>query len=235
MCFMAAYAPGVLPDADRLVQGAKLNPHGFGWSVGLDEVHHSMTADTAIQSFLEARYYRPGEPAIFHARYATSSVPRGGPPKDETTAKQDTAGRPVITLANCQPLMLDDGSLLAHNGALFPVRGPLSDTRVFAQDFLPEWDLDSDRDRLELGELLGPNKLFFLRPGKAPVLLGERYGVWRPDGSWESNRDGEGISHTAAGQCGACGTPDPDLPEASMCDDCRLAYELRRDWLEAAR
>jgi hypothetical protein len=215
MCYLAVFPPRVMPKLDRLIAGSKVNPHGFGWSVGLDEVYHSLDASKAIFSFQRARDNCPNEPAIFHARYATGDSPH--------------------TLANCQPLMLDDGTLLAHNGGLFPVHGAESDTRVFAEDFLPRWDLDDDGDRRELGEIIAPNKMFILRPGKVPVLLGEKYGVWYPDGSWASNRDGDGGSHLAAGQCGACGTAVEDGPAASLCEACKIAYELRRDRLEGAR
>jgi hypothetical protein len=204
-----------MPSVPHLITGSQMNPHGFGWSVGLDEVYHSLDSAAAIGHFLEARQARPGEPAIFHARYATGDSPH--------------------TLANCQPLVLDDGTLVAHNGALFPVYGQESDTRVFAEQFLPEWNLDDAVDRLELGEILAPNKMFFLRPGKVPVLLGDKYGIWRPDGSWESNRDGEGFSHLAAGQCGSCGTAIEGGAYATMCERCQVVWQLRREVLEAAR
>ena len=117
MCYLAVYPPGVMPETEHLVNGASLNPHGCGWSVGTDEVYHATDWTSAIAYFATVRKARPDQWAMFHARYATGDSPH--------------------TLANCQPLALDDGSLLAHNGALFPVGGPESDTRVFAREFLP--------------------------------------------------------------------------------------------------
>lgn len=255
MCYMAVYPPGVMPYPDDLVNGSDLNPHGLGWCVGTDQVQHNLATlavnpssvlpDTthqlsgetlnpqgrgwprgqteygeskrgsiaAIDHFLEARRSRPYEPAVFHARYATGSP---------------------VTLANCQPLVLDDGTIVAHNGALFPVDGPESDTRVFAQHYLPHWNLDSEDDRRELRELLGRNKMVILRPGKTPVLLNDRLGVWRADGSWHSNFDYTGVSHLRAGVCGACGAEGLDSGPASMCVSCKGAYRDRRDALYAA-
>lgn len=255
MCYMAVYPPGVLPDPRHLHNGAKLNPHSYGWCVGTDQVQHSMgtlalnppsvTPDTspnlsgetlnpagivrlppwlpktldaarmAVGNFVTARAVRMSEPAVFHARYASPGSP--------------------VTLPNCQPVLLGDGTLVAHNGALFPVDGDESDTRVFAEKFLPQWDLDSPADRADLRDLLGPNKIVILRPGKTPLLLGDRKGVWRPDGSWHSNFDFAGVSHLRAGQCGACGTRVENGPRAGLCPDCQTAWLGRYAALEAAR
>jgi hypothetical protein len=215
MCYLYVLPGGVEAAEWRLIKGSEANPHGFGWSVGLREVYHTLDPEAAIAHFQAARRRKLYEPAIFHARYATGDSPH--------------------TLANCQPLVLDDGTLLAHNGGLFPVRGSESDTRVFTREFLPGWNLDDDMERLELGQIIAPNKMFILRPGKVPVLLGDKYGLWYPDGSWASNRDGDGGDHLAAGQCAACGTAVEGGEYASLCTGCQMAYDGRYAALQAAR
>jgi len=211
MCYLAAYPAGVMPVEEELENGVRLNPHGFGWSLGDDEVYRGLNAAAAMDAFLWGRRCGSADSdAIFHARYST--------------------GTPH-TLANCQPLALNDGTILAHNGALFPVSGDDSDTREFAEEYLPRWNLDSKADREELCSALGRNKMVIKRPGRPLLILNAGYGIWHADGSWHSNADYTGKSHLAADTCGACGYHVPGLPPASMCETCKGLYLQRRELL----
>jgi hypothetical protein len=214
MCYVAYYPPNVLPEPEHLLNGTQLNPHGFGWVIGFEESYRGTNADIAVGDFCRARVSNCGVPAIFHARWATGDSPH--------------------SLANCQPLTLDDGTVLAHNGGLFPVDSLRSDTRVFAREYLPYWNLDSDAERTDLEQLIGWNKVVILRPGKSAVILNDQQGIWETDGSWHSNADYTGVSHLRAGQCGACGMAVAGAAAASLCDDCDDAYLHRREELEAA-
>lgn len=214
MCSLSVYPPGVMPKLEHLANAAELNTHGYGWSIGLSEVYHSLPPCVCIPMFLKARRGAMDEPAMFHARYAT-----GG----------------ATSLANCQPLVLGNGTIVAHNGALFDVDGPESDTRVFAEEILPKWDLDSRADRSELAELVVPNKLVIMRPGKPPVMLNDRLGIWLEDGSWHSNEDFTGLDHKRAGVCAACGVPLPSELPAQACDGCFTRYAMRKTMLYASR
>lgn len=217
MCYMVYHPAHVQPDGEKLINGGALNPHGYGWTLGTDEVYHGMSLPIAVGSFVQARRGRWEVPAIFHARYATGNSPR--------------------TLANCQPLILEDGTVLAHNGGLFPVIDgePESDTRIFAEEFLPRWDLDSETDRAQLERLIGSNKMIILRPGKPDVFLNSHLGIWLPDGSWHSNSDYTGSSHLRAGQCSACGIPVPSVEAATLCPRCQADFEQRYVRLREAR
>lgn len=213
MCHLAVYPPGVMPKLEHLANAARLNEHGYGWSIGLAESYRSLPPCLCIPMFLKARRGAMDEPAMFWARYATAGA---------------------TSLANVQPLVLDDGSILAHNGGLFDVDGPESDTRVFARDILPRWDMDSYADRKELAELIYPNKIALFRPDKAPVVLNDRLGIWQ-DGAWHSNEDFTGLDHKRPGVCASCGVPvDSDQP-AQQCAKCQVRYAMRKAVLYDAR
>jgi hypothetical protein len=209
MCLISLYPPGVMPDEQHLANGAELNPDGFGFSVqtpdGPLHTAHSLHGDQMLDWFGEQRKLFPRGWAIFHSRYTTGSP---------------------VTVNNCQPVPLDDGSVLAHNGALFPTEGKRSDTRIFARDHLPHWDLAADLGDLE--NRLGRNKMVVLPPAGDPTVLNRHLGITLDDGTWHSNCDYTGTSHIAAEQCSACGKAVPGLPAARLCATCQGAYENRR-------
>lgn len=212
MCLVSFYDQGVMPDEEHLRHGVALNPHGAGFAIQGEEVFRTLNGTYAVHAFMQARKTAPWSRAVFHARYATGDSP--------------------VTLANTQPLILSDGSVLAHNGALFPVEGEASDTRVFAAEVLPAYDLKTDLTELE--QWLGRNKMVLLPAllSEDAVILNRHLGITLPDGTWHSNSDYTGVSHLAAGQCGACGTKLPGAAEASQCDDCTDAFHARRELLE---
>jgi hypothetical protein len=213
MCLISLYPPGVMPDEQHLTNGTQLNPDGFGFSMqqpaGWLSTRHDLYGPRLLGAFMLQRLRYPDGWAVFHSRYAT-----GGSP---------------VTVHNCQPVELDDGSVLVHNGALFPTEGTQSDTRVFARDHLPHWDLAADLGDLE--NRLGRNKMVVLPPAGEPTVLNRHLGVTLDDGTWHSNCDYTGTSHIAAERCSACGKAVPGLPAARLCATCQGAYENRRSIL----
>ena len=214
---MAYYPPYVPPNYSHLAEGAKLNTDGYGFAIGTGTLYHATDAAFAIRRFIRARHARWAEPAVFHARTAT--------------------GGSAVSLANCQPVPLDDGRVIAHNGALYPLvsDGDVSDTREFAATHLLDWDLHDEGDRQELERLIGWNKVVIFEAGREPVILNEQQGIWLADGSWHSNTDYAGVDHKRAGQCGACGVADESLPYASLCPSCQHGYNGRWQALEEGR
>ena len=217
MCYMAYYPPGVMPDYSHLAEGAKLNRDGYGFAVGTSVVCQMLNGPEAVTRFLSHRYAHMDEPALFHARTAT--------------------GGSAVSLANCQPFALDDGRVIAHNGAMYPLAwdGDVSDTREFAATHLLDWDLRDEGDRAGLERLIGHNKDVIFEAGREPLILNGHLGIWLEDGSWHSNTDYAGVDHKRAGQCGACGMADESLPQASLCPSCQRSYDGRWQALEEGR
>lgn len=183
MCLITYLPPGVMPAREHLENGAKLNPHGFGFAIGWSPFH-SMDREEAVGEFMARRAMRPDLPAMFHSRNAT--------------------GDSLHTLENCHPfpVFLDNSRLaaVAHNGYLFPHEGDSSDTAVFARDILPRYDLDDPAQKALLEARMGPNKAVVLR-GRKAHLLNAWQGEFLPDGTWHSNTDYLGVSHEVPGRC----------------------------------
>jgi len=118
--------PHVIPSREKLENSALNNPHGFGYAIALPKerriiTHRTMNPDECINMFLEERGKYPDGYAIWHARFATHGS---------------------NTVDNCHPFMVghDSDTYLAHNGVL-PIiedRSDRSDTRIFAEDLLPD-------------------------------------------------------------------------------------------------
>lgn len=127
MCMLCVVPPNVLPSKDKLIASALNNPHGFGFAIVVPQDKYiiserSMNADESINRFLELRARYPEGYALWHARYATHGS---------------------NTVENCHPFAVggDPSTYLAHNGIL-PVleyeNMDWSDTRIFAEDILPQ-------------------------------------------------------------------------------------------------
>jgi len=211
---MSFHPPGVMPVREHLENGAKLNPHGFGGVLLLPgetmTMFRSLDAGEAIGWFCAERDKHPQAYALFHSRYATGSP---------------------VTEENCHPLEVggDPATVVAHNGLMFhvePAEG--SDTRVFAGQILPNYDLRNWRQRLTLERRMGPNKavVFSSSPQRdAVTLLNSHLGVWAGD-VWHSNADYTGSGHICPGRCGTCGTKVG--PEEIICPACDAAAGRRR-------
>lgn len=224
MCLLSYYPPGSMPVREHLANGARFNPDGFGWAMlagedqgGLVSVRY-LDAATAISDFMAQRDCHPDAPMLFHSRHAT-----------------DTGA----TVANCHPFPLgtDTGTAVAHNGYLFPVTEgeERSDSRIFAEEILPRYDLDDPFQFDYLERWLDTNKVVVLSSSPAhekPVyILNARRGVQLGDGTWHSNPDYTGTPQDDT-RCRACGGGDllGGLSLATggeLCKQCVTAMDYR--------
>ena len=124
MCMLCVVPPNVIPSRDKLTYSAINNPDGFGFAIVISKeqrilVEHTMSADDAVNRFLEMRAKYPEDYALWHARYATHGT---------------------TNLNNCHPFyVVDEQTVLAHNGVLsvyIPAGDTRSDTRIFTEEVL---------------------------------------------------------------------------------------------------
>lgn len=189
MCLLCVFEPNVTPTRQQLMNAARQNPHGYGYAFLTEDrilTGRGMDADEVIDRFLRIREGFPNTYAMFHARYTTHG----------STNK-----------SNCHPFRVggDPNIVLGHNGIL-PVDVPKgddrSDTRLFAEDILPEfieWLDDPDGfDQLE--DWAGGSKLaiFSLDPRlkHGVYIVNEQLGHW-DNGAWWSNHSYKGYSFSS--------------------------------------
>jgi len=180
MCLLCVLKPGAKPNEKHLFTSAENNPDGFGYAFHLGDTivtGRGMDKKDVIGRFMTLREKHPNTWAMFHARYAT----HGSIDKD-----------------NCHPFRVDGSvdTVIGHNGILQlePQKGDdRSDTRLFADSFLPALGLDAlDDDHLygELEKWLGGSKvaLFSIDPilKYQVYILNEKLGHWVND-TWYSN------------------------------------------------
>lgn len=214
ICYMAYFPPGVMPVREHLDNGARLNPHGFGFAMGYLGMHY-MDADEAVTEFMAHREQFSDIPALFHARNATGDSP--------------------VTPDNIHPFQVnmatDWGYLfVAHNGYLFRHEEGRSDSRIFAYEILQRYNLDDPGSRALLEQRMGPNKAVIIHPDGA-YILNAHLGISSPDGTWHSNTDYLGISHLRDGQCPQCHA-ETDLKP--VCEPCEERAQRRRSLLMGA-
>lgn len=238
MCMLTVYPmPGLLDDkgVERLANGAQINGDGHGWAVIVNDrilTGRSMDATTAIEGFARA-YARATGPALFHSRWATHGT---------------------TNIANVHPFPVRKvkDTFVAHNGIMpaecYPEKwDPRSDTRIFADDILPQRfrHLDSDRTRERLEKWLAGNKIAILTTNRKYqrqlYVFGLERGCWE-DGVWYSNDDYEGYAHRWLGRFGGtnhewvgekCNFCDkPVINEwgyCEACDTCQDCWEVRAE------
>lgn len=178
MCLLTVMSPGSIPTREQLIRAAKSNPHGFGYAFMFDDrivTSRGMDAVEMIDRFLEIRHRTPDTWAMFHHRYTTHGT---------------------STKGNCHPFRVggDEEIVLAHNGIIsaMPYDEKRSDTRIFAEDYLPDLlELLDDKDGREmLEDFIGWSKVavFSLSEKlKSNVyILNEDSGHW-DNGIWWSN------------------------------------------------
>lgn len=179
MCLLCVFEPGSGPTKQELMNAADSNPHGYGYAFLTDDrilTGRGMNAEEVIDRFLRIREGFPNTWAMFHARYTTHGL----------TDK-----------SNCHPFRVGHSvdTVLAHNGILdvdVPKWEHRSDTRIWAEDFMPEfmtW-LD-DKDGFEqLEDWAAGNKIaiFTLDPKMENnvYIINEGLGHW-DNGRWWSN------------------------------------------------
>lgn len=220
MCLLTFLPAAVMPDPDALLNGTYLNNDGHGFAIVTGAgilTERGMDAPTVIDAFATARRRHPHGPALFHSRLATHG-----------TRNTD----------NCHPFQIggDRRTVLAHNGvlptAVQPRPGdPRSDTRITAEDFLPDFgSLRSRRTRRKLERwMTRHNKMVILtadrRFTQAAYILNESAGIWH-GGIWYSNN---GYRPLAATRWNAHAWEWLDLDQAGYpvdrCGNCRAALD----------
>jgi predicted glutamine amidotransferase len=179
MCLLTYFPADVQPDTDALAMGAAHNRDGHGFAIIAGEriiVRKSMDPESLIGEFESLRRKHPQHPALFHSRIGT-----GG----------------TVNKFNCHPFRVgnDPRIVVAHNGIMPPIVQPLKgdprcDTRIFAETFLPNRNLNSNKSRRKLRKWLGWDKVVVLsvRPEDSfsSLILNEQYGEWDGD-IWYSN------------------------------------------------
>lgn len=180
MCLLCVLEPNSTPTKEQLMNSAESNPHGYGYAFLTDDkiiTGRGMDAEEMVDRFLRIRSGMPDTWAMFHARYTTHGA---------------------STKGNCHPFRVggDEMTVLAHNGILpidVPKGDKRSDTRIFAEEYLPSLGLevlDDPEWRAYLSEWMSGSKVavFSLDPKlEANIyILNEHLGHWK-DGVWWSN------------------------------------------------
>ena len=184
MCLLVYMSEYTTASPERLFNASINNPDGFGWAIV--EKHkiikgHGMNFDQVLDDFLDARKKHHGD-ALFHLRWTTHGV---------------------TDVTNCHPFTVGDDNLsvIAHNGILpidVPKEETRSDTRIFAEDWLPQFggvpalddkDFFDDIERFTRGSKLvvltaNPDTKYW------SYIVNEGDGYW-DDGVWWSNKSYE--------------------------------------------
>jgi glutamine amidotransferase len=173
-------SPAFAPSRDQLLIACANNPDGFGWAVNIGSKiisGKSFNAEHSVKTFLDLLKKYSNAWGMFHARIATHGA---------------------VCIDNTHPYKVGGRSdlILAHNGVLsieVPKGDNRSDSRVFAEDWLPELGvgiLDDEQGFIELENLCGGSKLAILSTApelKKPVyIINEDLGHW-VEGLWWSN------------------------------------------------
>ncbi len=236
MCMLTYYPENVQPNSRALRNGTIYNDDGHGFAIVVGDrfvIRHHMDAERAISEFMKYRRRFPAGPALFHSRMGTAG-------------KQDRR--------NCHPFRVggDRKTLVAHNGVLPNLVQPENgdkrcDTRVFAEDLLPGYDLSDYGTRRNIEEWMGSgNKLVFLtinpRYPEQSYILNEASGVWdATDGCWYSNDDycdphryyryyqlGKKYTTEHSDGCMFCDCPD-SVDQYNYCLNCGICQDCQMD------
>jgi len=180
MCLLLLAKPNFTPKKKFLNCACDSNPHGFGFAFHTGKkiyTFHSLDKAEAIDNFYKMRAKYPEAWAMFHARYATHGS---------------------VKIENCHPFKVNksEKTILGHNGILplKPAKGDdRSDTKLFAEDFLPVFgleNLDDEKFFNELEDFCAGSKLviFTTEPNMENQIyvINENLGHWFK-GVWYSN------------------------------------------------
>jgi glutamine amidotransferase len=181
MCLLTFMQAGTTANIEHLSNGAWNNDDGFGFAVHAGDhiiKGHGMVFDTVLDKFLEVRRKHHG-PALFHSRITTHGK---------------------TNVDNCHPFQVGDDhrTVLGHNGMLpieVPRNGERSDTRIFAETYLPSlggvYALDDPDTFSSLEKWSSGSKLVVITAdpwaNRDWYILNEQDGHWDSDGVWWSN------------------------------------------------
>ena len=181
MCVIVHQPEGSHLEKDRAKRLWDVNSHGGGFAyitdTGSIEIYKAMEFDRFWSAFEQTRSANPRRDFLLHMRIKTH-----GP----------------VNLENVHPFMVDEHTVMAHNGIIHGVRDDkeLSDTRVFIRDVVK--DLPKDwLDRPEFVDMvedwIGWSKLMFLTTSphlsENVYILNSQKGK-TADGMWFSNDNG---------------------------------------------
>lgn len=181
MCIAIYQSPGCRLPKEQLVQSWKSNPDGAGIAYFNENgdiiIEKDMELDGILYKYERAvDRYAQNSPFAVHFRIATHGT---------------------VNIDNCHPFRVSEDTTLIHNG-IIPVvfddkKDPRSDTRVFADEYLPKLPADwmDDEHLFDMVETyIGNSKLVILsRAGKHDAYIAnEDAGHWSKDEKfWYSN------------------------------------------------
>ena len=245
MCLLCVMKPNETPTRAQLLIAADNNPHGFGYAIHCGDrilTGRGMNAEEVIDRFLRIRSGMPDTWAMFHARITTHG----------NTDK-----------SNCHPFRMngDPSTVIGHNG-IIPIDVPKgdhrSDTRIFADEWLPELltELDNPEGFKELEDLVGYSKVAVFthdpRLKYQVYILNEEMGHWTGDIWWSNDTykpslytpkyayagsygsmdlwDIDGRPSLVEGNCGMCHSMlDQVDVDGSMCSMCMSCLDCYAD------
>ena len=196
MCMLCVSLPGSRPTREQLEIACYNNSDGFGYAV-----HHGdhivagrgMLVDVTIDRFFAELDKNPDAIGMFHARLTTHGTTH---------------------VENNHPFRVDGRKdiVLGHNGMLPITLKPgdkRSDTRIFAEDLLPNMGVDVLDDPMyfkQLEEWAKGSKIAILSTSpdlqQEVYILNEKDGHW-VDGIWWSNTSYKSRSYWSYGSTGS--------------------------------
>jgi predicted glutamine amidotransferase len=186
MCMISYFGAGIPVDDTAVWNGSTWNSDGHGWAVAAETgrmiLGKHMSAELAIDAFLDARSKYPDAPAMFHSRLATHGS---------------------VNEYNVHPFKVGPHAVVSHNGILPSAFWPKgkdarSDTHIMADQWLARqsrFGTWSHNERAIIGDLIGKgNKLCILSVSPKlskprGFLVNGMQGEWQKDGAWYSNND----------------------------------------------
>jgi len=181
MCILTFMPEGTTANIEHLRTGAWNNDDGHGFAVVCGNkivTGHGMDFEQVLDQFLEVRKRHHGH-ALFHSRITTHGT---------------------TNVDNCHPFRVggDPRTVVGHNGMLpiqVPKGDPRSDTRIFADTYLPSiggvYALDEPDTFASLEKWAAGSKLVVLTTDEWAVkpfyIINESLGHWDDDGVWWSN------------------------------------------------
>lgn len=180
MCVLCVMKPNSTPTREELMTAAEGNPHGFGYAIHCGDrilTGRGMDAEEVIDRFLRIRSGMPDTWAMFHARFTTHGA---------------------TNKSNCHPFRVggDPSTVIGHNGIIplaLPAGDPRSDTRFFADEWMPELleHLDDEEMFEEIEDVIGYSKIAVFthdpRLKYQVYILGEELGHWNGDIWWSND------------------------------------------------
>jgi glutamine amidotransferase len=177
MCIAIVKKAGVSIPEDHLYNGWLANDDGAGFCC-IDEngefiIHKSMTWLGFIDKYRDAvENYGDTSDFLIHFRITSKGA---------------------TNLDNCHPFQVDRDRVIMHNGTItnleIPKGDSRSDTRVFAEDWLPSlpenWE-DNEIIQLLIESFIGWSKVCLLHRTKGIYIFNEKSGHWF-EGNWYSN------------------------------------------------